>query len=421
MENKLNVIIAGVSHLQKDFNYTMEELAQLAAANNMNVVADMRQNIDYVVSGTYFGQGKIKEIKEMAEYKDAQAVVVNDNLTPSQIRNLGKAPQLSFIDRTELILQVFANRAKTRQAQVQVEIAQLQYKLPRIHPSGNPLDQQRGASGLANRGAGESQLELDRRAIRKRITTLKRELQQINKSLAVQGKQRTDSALPTVALVGYTNAGKSTTMNGILNLMNDSADKKVFEKDMLFATLDTSVRRIHIPDEEDFLLSDTVGFVSKLPHNLIESFQSTLSEAKDADLLIQVVDGSDPHYEEMIKTTNKTLADIGIANKPIIYAYNKADKKPDFKGPEIDGDNIYYSARDQTSIEALLKLIYDNLFKNYKNIKIFIPFTDGKATGFIQDNLTIKSQEYNDKGTIYHLFVSPANAARMGKYVIDEK
>ncbi|MBA1392888.1 GTPase HflX, partial [Lactobacillus sp. XV13L] len=257
MEENNQVIIAGVSHLQEDFDYSMNELAQLVNANNQEVAAQVRQNIDQINGKTYFGSGKVQEIKQLAQYHNVTLIIVNDELTPAQVRNLEKATQLHFLDRTELILQVFAQRAHSRQAQLQVAIAQLQYQLPRIHPSGNPLDQQRGQGGLANRGAGESQLELNRRTIRQRITKLKQELQHVEKTLTTQSTRRQNSRLPKVALVGYTNAGKSTTLNGILDLITDHDSKKVFVKDQLFATLDTSIRKITLPQQPSFLLSDT--------------------------------------------------------------------------------------------------------------------------------------------------------------------
>jgi GTP-binding protein HflX len=355
---KTRVIVAGVSHLQPDFEYTMQELAALVEANNMEVADTIIQNANSVSGATYFGSGKVNEVKEIANADDVQIIVLNDELTPSQIRNLEKETKLSFMDRTELILQVFSNRAQTKQAKLQVEIAKLQYQLPRIHPSGNPLDQQSASGGLANRGAGESKLELDRRVIRKRITALRNELKTVDKTIDVQSRRRTNTSLPLVSLVGYTNAGKSTTMNGILNFNKEnSQDRKVFEKNMLFATLDTSVRRIDLEDNTSFLLSDTVGFVSKLPHNLVESFKTTLQEAQNADLLIQVIDVSDEHWRNMIEVTEKTLKEVGVVDKPMIYAFNKADLKPGQQFPTIEGDNIYYSAIDKDSIAKLVDLI----------------------------------------------------------------
>lgn len=418
---KTRVIVAGVSHLQPDFEYTMQELAALVEANNMEVADTIIQNVNSVSGATYFGSGKVTEIKEIANADDVQIIVLNDELTPSQIRNLEKETKLSFMDRTELILQVFSNRAQTKQAKLQVEIAKLQYQLPRIHPSGNPLDQQSASGGLANRGAGESKLELDRRVIRKRITALRNELKTVDKTVNVQSRRRTNTSLPLVSLVGYTNAGKSTTMNGILNFnKEDSEDRKVFEKNMLFATLDTSVRRIDLEDNTSFLLSDTVGFVSKLPHNLVESFKTTLKEAQAADLLIQVIDISDEHWRNMIEVTEKTLKEVGVVDKPMIYAFNKADLKPGQQFPSIEGDNIYYSAIDKNSIEKLVNLIKLKIFNNYKKTELLIPYSDQKITEEILKTSQVLKKEFINDGSLITANLSPEELERFNKYIQTE-
>ena len=399
----------------------MQELAALVEANNMEVADTIVQNVNSVSGKTYFGAGKVTEIKEIANADDVQIIVLNDELTPSQIRNLEKETKLSFMDRTELILQVFSNRAQTKQAKLQVEIAKMKYQLPRIHPSGNPLDQQSSSGGLANRGAGESKLELDRRVIRKRITALRNELKTVDRTVDVQSRRRTNTSLPLVSLVGYTNAGKSTTMNGILNFnKEDSKDRKVFEKDMLFATLDTSVRRIDLEDNSSFLLSDTVGFVSKLPHNLVESFKTTLKEAQDADLLIQVIDVSDEHWKNMLEVTEKTLKEVGVVDKPMIYAFNKADLKPGQKFPSIEGDNIYYSAIDKASIESLVKLIKQKIFNQYKKAELLIPYNEQKIAEEILKNTQVIKKEFTNDGSLITANLSPKELERFNKYIQSE-
>lgn len=418
---KTRVIVAGVSHLQPDFEYTMQELAALVEANNMEVADTIVQNINSVSGKTYFGAGKVTEIKEIANADDVQIIVLNDELTPSQIRNLEKETKLMFMDRTELILQVFSNRAQTKQAKLQVEIAKMQYQLPRIHPSGNPLDQQSSSGGLANRGAGESKLELDRRVIRKRITALRNELKTVDQTIDVQSRRRTNTTLPLVSLVGYTNAGKSTTMNGILNFnKEDSQDRKVFEKDMLFATLDTSVRRIDLEDNSSFLLTDTVGFVSKLPHNLVESFKTTLQEAENADLLIQVIDVADENWRTMIDVTEKTLKEVGVVDKPMIYAFNKADLKPGQQFPVIEGDNIYYSAIDKESIEKLVDLIKIKIFSHYKQAELLVPYSDQKVAEEILKNSQVIKKEFTNDGSLISANLSPEELERFNKYIQTE-
>ncbi|MFD1418910.1 GTPase HflX [Companilactobacillus keshanensis] len=415
---KERVIVAGVSHLQPDFEYTMEELASLVEANNMEVADVIKQNVNSVSAKTYFGSGKVTEIKEIANADDVTTIVLNDELTPSQIRNLEKETKLSFMDRTELILQVFSNRAHTKQAKLQVEIAKLQYQLPRIHPSGNPLDQQSSSGGLANRGAGETKLELDRRVIRKRITYLKDQLKTVDQTIDVQSRRRTNTTMPLVSLVGYTNAGKSTTMNGILSFnKEDSDDRKVFEKDMLFATLDTSVRKIDLEDNTSFLLSDTVGFVSKLPHNLIESFKTTLKEAKEADLLVQVIDVSDEHWRNMLEVTEKTLKEVGVKDKPMIYAFNKADLKPDQQFPSIEGDNIYYSAIDKKSIETLVNLIKKKLYSDFKTVDLMIPYDKQKIAEQVLRTSQVIKKEFLNEGSLITANLSPDEMAEYGEFV----
>lgn len=417
---KERVIVAGVSHLQTDFEYTMEELASLVEANNMEVADTIKQKADSVSAKTYFGSGKVTEIKEIANADDVKTIVLNDELTPSQIRNLEKETKLSFMDRTELILQVFSNRAHTKQAKLQVEIAKLQYQLPRIHPSGNPLDQQSSSGGLANRGAGETKLELDRRVIRKRITYLKDQLKTVDKTINVQSRKRTNTTMPLVSLVGYTNAGKSTTMNGLLNFnKEDSDDRKVFEKDMLFATLDTSVRKIDLEDNTSFLLSDTVGFVSKLPHNLIESFKTTLKEAKDADLLVQVIDVSDEHWRNMLDVTERTLKEVGVTDKPMIYAFNKADLKPDQIFPSIEGDNIYYSALDKKSIDTLVDLIKKKLYSNFKTVELLIPYSQQKIAEKILRSSQIIKKDFLNEGSLITANLSPDELAEYSEFIND--
>lgn len=419
---KERVIVAGVSHLQPDFDYTMEELASLVEANNMEVADVIKQNSDYVSGSTYFGSGKVTEIAEIANADDVTTIILNDELTPSQIRNLEKGTKLSFMDRTELILQVFSNRAHTKQAKLQVEIAKLQYQLPRIHPSGNPLDQQSASGGLANRGAGETKLEMDRRVIRKRITYLKNQLKSVDKTIDVQSRRRINTSLPVVSLVGYTNAGKSTTMNGLLNFnKEDSNDRKVFEKDMLFATLDTSVRKIDLSDNTSFLLSDTVGFVSKLPHNLIESFKTTLKEAAEADLLVQVIDVSDEHWRNMIEVTERTLAEVGVKGKPMIYAFNKADLKPGQTFPSIEGDNIYYSALDKDSIAKLIELIKLKLFANYQETTLLVPYKDQKDAEIIMRSAQVLKRDFTDDGTLLTVKLSPEQLSLYRSYKKDNE
>lgn len=322
----------------------MYELKGLADACGLTVASTVVQNAAQITHATYIGSGKVLELKKEIEEQDADIVIFNEALTPMQMRNLEKELDTEVLDRTGLILQIFASRARTREAKLQVESARLQYMLPRLVGMRTSLSRQGGGSGrLSNKGAGEQKLELDRRRIEKRIAELRRELEVVERERTIQRHRRLRTGLTKVALVGYTNAGKSTVMNALLNycdskgmhgtvrvtgaetISDGEGSKQVFEADMLFATLDTSVRRIDAPGHIPFLLSDTVGFVSELPHALVKAFRSTLDEVRYADLLLEVVDFSDPDYREQIEVTAKTLEEIGAGNIPVVYLYNKTD------------------------------------------------------------------------------------------------
>ena len=414
---KVKAYLAGVNLDDSNFDYYMTELANLAQAANMEVVGQSRQNLEHVVAGTYFGLGKINEIKDMAHGLKAEVLVLNDELSPVQIRNLEKMTKLRVIDRTELILEIFSSRARTKQAKLQVQLAQLEYELPRLHPSENNLDQQRGG-GFANRGAGESKLELNRRTIGKQITIIKKELSAISGQEEIKAKRRNQTHIPKVALVGYTNAGKSTTMNGLLEeFSKENDEKQVFVKDMLFATLDTSVRRIELSNNFSFILSDTVGFISKLPHNLIESFKATLQEVKDADLLINIVDSSDPNMIQMIRTTQNVLSEIGVKDVPIITAYNKADKT-DRNYPQIEGSGILYSATDSESIKLLAQLITKRVFASYRKVNLVVPLADGKALANLHEYAQIILEEYKTDGVHVTARLAPEKRAQFHQYIV---
>lgn len=417
----LKAIIVGV-HLNQDdhFAYSMKELSNLAKADNIKVMAELDQNLDTFNSKTYLGKGKINEIIDLNKQNNLDLLITNDELTGSQIRNIEKITDLKVLDRTSLILDIFAQRAKSHQAKIQIQIAQLQYQLPRLR-NFNDLqkDQQKGIG--VNRGSGETQLELNRRNIQKKISHLKEELNNLDKINQTKQTKRNKNNIPSVALVGYTNSGKSTTLNQIIKLFNDSNNqKKVFEKNMLFATLDTSVRRISLNNNNDFILSDTVGFISKLPHNLIEAFKSTLSEAVNADLLIQVVDYSDPNFESMIDITNKVLQSININKKPMIIALNKADLVKETY-PATEGNQIIYSAKDEKSIKLLVKTIENNLFKNKVNTTLLIPFDKGNILNFLKENESVNNIKYINTGIKISAKLRPESVNKFKDYIIYKK
>lgn len=415
------IIIIGLDTGQSNFEYTMNELVELAKANNMQVLDRLDQALDRPNAATYFGKGKVEELANLATALQATTIVANDELSLSQIKNLTDATKVRVIDRTALILEIFAQRAQSKEAKIQVEIAQLQYRLPRLRTANNiTLDQQSGGgAGISNRGAGETQMEMDRRVIQRHISHLRNELKEIQKSEDTKRSQRDKSAIPTAALVGYTNAGKSTIMNQLVERYGISVDKQVFEKDMLFATLDTSVRQLTLTDQKRFLLSDTVGFVSKLPTQLVEAFKSTLAEAANADLLIQVIDYSDPHYEEMIKTTESTLQQIGIEDIPMVYVFNKADRT-EVEYPVMEGeDRIVIRAKDPASIDMLEQVIRQHLFKDYQTATLLVPFAEGNIVSYLNEHTNILETTYEEAGTRLKVELSSDDLHRFENYLTD--
>lgn len=413
------VILAGIENETENFSYTIAELDALATAADLQSTRIFKQKLEHPIAATYLGKGKAEEIKEAALQTESEILVVNDELTPTQIRNLENITGLEVIDRTALILRIFSSRAKTREAKLQVQIAKLNYQLPRLHTnSAEKLDQQTAGGGFTNRGAGEKRRELDRRVIQKKISALNKELKEIAKEHETKQKQRLRSDIKTVALVGYTNAGKSTTLNGLLQLFGQNKTKQVFEKDMLFATLDTSVRKLTFPDNKSLLLSDTVGFVSKLPHQLVKAFRTTLAEAKNADLLLHVVDLSDEHYQAMIETTEQTLKEIGVSEIPMIYVFNKADKL-NTKYPVLTGDELTFSAKDQASLQALAELIKTKLFSDYQTQTYLIPYDQGNIVERLNKEAHVITTKYLPEGTQITAEVAPVLARKLALYQQD--
>ncbi|PEA52183.1 GTPase HflX [Bacillus thuringiensis] len=383
---------------EDDFAYSMEELTNLAEACDVEVIGQVTQNLQRVNPSHYIGKGKIEEVAAYVKEIDANMVIFNDELSPSQIRNLEEDLDCKVIDRTILILDIFAQRAKTKEAQLQVEVAHLQYMMPRLIGLRESLGRQSGGVGTKNKGVGEKKLELDRRKIEEQISVLNKDLEALVAQRQTQRKQRKKTEIPVVALVGYTNAGKSTTMNAMLEIYNGTEEKQVFEKDMLFATLETSVRNIDLPDNKSFLLTDTVGFVSKLPHHLVKAFRSTLEEVAEADLLIHVVDYANPNYEQLIDITNETLKKIGVENIPTIYAYNKSDMV-DVEIPKVQEDRVYLSAKKHVGIEELVEMVRSHIYKEYTKCEMLIPYDQGQVVSYFNNHAHVLSTSYENEGT----------------------
>lgn len=400
------------------FNEEIEELKNLCFACNIEIIDQVTQNRETFDNRTYVGKGKIDEIKLCIQSLDVECVVFNDELLPSQIFNLEKLLEITIYDRTFIILEIFKRRAQTREAQLQVEIASLNYLLPRLAGLRSGLSRQRGAGGgfAHGRGSGEKKLELDRRLTTDKIVSLKRELAELTQLRKQQRIKREKNDLGVVSLVGYTNSGKSSTLNAILK-HSKGIKKEVFEKDMLFATLETSTRSIITDNDAHFLLTDTVGFVNKLPHHLVESFKSTLEEIKESDLIIHVVDSHNPNFEEQIETTNKVLKDIGVENIPFIYAFNKTDLNDNyFFIPQKYYPSITISAKEDVNITRLIKLIEDSLFEDYKLYTLYVPYNELSKLEEIKKNSIDFEISYNDNGAVFKGKVSDKVLKLITKY-----
>ena len=432
-EKKVRAILVGLDQggNDLDFERSIDELKELTKAIDIEVACTVTQSLPNPDRSTYIGSGKVEEIRNSLDVFEADIIIFNDTLSPMQIRNLEKALDTEVIDRTGLILQIFAKRAKTKEARQQVEYAQLQYMLPRLAHMRTSLSRQGGGSGrLSNKGSGEKQLELDRRRIEHRMAELRRDLSAIEKERDTQRGRRLRSGLPRISLVGYTNAGKSTIMNNLLRLYGGEGfdEKQVLEKDMLFATLDTSVRKISAPGHRPFLLSDTVGFISELPHALVKAFRSTLEEAKYADLLLQVIDFSDPEYRYHMDVTKETLAEIGAGDIPVIYVFNKSDVVQDEQEqsgqlvmpvPRSMDDRIYISAREDESLNTLIELIEKKLSENENDCEMLIPYSEGGILSLLTGKGVVKSSEYLEEGIKIVATLGSDDYNRYNAYIIE--
>lgn len=404
----------------EDFERSMEELQSLAEANNIEPVGKITQKMAAVNKALYIGSGKTEEVREFAGTLEADVVIFDNTLSPSQLRNLQKELKLPVLDRTTLILDIFSTRAQTREAKLQVETARLQYLLPRLVGMHEALTRQGGASGsMSSKGAGEKKLELDRRKIEHRITELKKELEEVARERQTQRKLRLSSRIPRVSLVGYTNAGKSTLMNRMVDVYVKDETKKVLEEDMLFATLETTVRKIETGDNRDFLLSDTVGFIHKLPHGLVKAFRSTLEEVKNADLLLHVVDYSDEHFKQQMQVTDETLRELGAAEIPVIYIFNKAEKKEKLEElPRVQGENkIYMSAKSGAGLKELTNLILERVYAGHVRTEFLFPFDKGGIASYFMEHTSVQEQEYTGEGTRIVTLCSLADRDKYAEYI----
>lgn len=408
-------ILAGIQ-LREDISYSMEELAGLAEADGVTVAGQMIQSLERPNTATLIGKGKVEELAELCRNMEADMVIFNDELSGVQLRNLEEALEVRVIDRTILILDIFADRAVSREGKLQVELAQLQYRMPRLTGFGRSLSRLGG--GIGTRGPGEKKLETDRRHIAGRIDDIKAELARIGKTRQVQRSGREKSQIPVVALMGYTNSGKSAIMNRLLQL-SEREDKTVSSQDMLFATLDTQHRKITLEQGSEFILIDTVGFVSRLPHSLVEAFKSTLEEVRYADLLIHVVDSSYENRDFYMEVTNKVIEQIGAGDKDQIVAYNKMDIAKSVPLDVSGHGVVYLSAKTGENINVLVEKIREKIFGGRVEMTLLIPYQRGDITSYLCENAQIFSMEYEEEGTLLHGKLEREDALRYGSFAVD--
>ncbi len=415
-EDEYRAVLVGLQR-DEDISYSMEELKGLAEAAGVEVLGQMIQNLERPNTATLIGKGKVEELAEMVKNMEADTVIFNDELTGMQLRNLEDAVGVRVIDRTILILDIFADRASSREGKLQVELAQLQYRMPRLTGFGKTLSRLGG--GIGTRGPGEKKLETDRRHIEKRMYDIKSELAQIKNTRGVQRAKREKSEIPVVALVGYTNSGKSALMNRLLTL-TEKEEKTVFEKNMLFATLDTQQRSVTLDTNHQFILVDTVGFVSRLPHSLVNAFKATLEEVAYADLLIHVVDASYENHDFHIEVTNKVLEEIGAGGKEKIMAFNKIDlvEEPSAVIPVPGVDNICISAKFDRNIDELIGLIKSKIFRDMVRVRLLVPYTRGDISSYLCEKARVFSMEYKDSGTWFDAELKASDYQRLKEYEI---
>lgn len=410
-----NVILAGVHRGMRDELWdtteeSVRELGELVKTAGGIVVDEMIQNKADLENATYMGEGKLEELKLAVETLEADMVVFDDELSPIQMRNITDFLGVKVLDRSMLILDIFAMRAKSGEGKLQVELAQLKYRLPRLRGFGTQMS--RTGAGIGTRGPGETRLETDKRHIRKRISALEEEIKELKKHRSLIRDRRKKDGVITAALVGYTNAGKST-------LLNTLTDAQVFAEDKLFATLDPTSRAITLDDNRKILIVDTVGFIRKLPHHLVEAFKSTLEEAVVADVLLHVIDASGTETDNQITVVEKVLADIGAVGKPVIAVYNKCDRLEEYPISNIKCDSaVYISAKHKTNIDKLIEAIADTAPGKKQEVKVCIPYNLGGIMSELHQHHKVISEEYSESGTVAQVLVDAQMYDKIREYIL---
>ena len=415
-EKRERAVLAGLSaasmpEKERSTEISMSELSALVETAGGEVVGYVLQNRDKPDPGSFLGEGKVQELKELLENNDAELAVFDNELSPSQMRNLSEALGAKVLDRSGLILDIFAQRAQTREGQLQVELAQYEYLLPRLTGMWTHLVRQTAAGGsspIGTRGPGETQLETDRRHIRRKIQKLREELEEVRRVRSVQRRQREKNAMPVVCLVGYTNSGKST-------LLNCLTDAGIPANDRLFDTLDTTTRRLNVSPTQEILLSDTVGFIRKLPTDLVAAFKATLEELSYADLLLHVIDISNPEWESQAETVDTLIAQLGAEQTPRIRVFNKCDA---FFGELPHGEDIVcISARTGEGTPELLKKISEILESGKRRVSLLIPYSDAGVLDVLRRDGAIESFNYGEDGIAVSAVVRPEFWGRVKNYV----
>lgn len=415
-ENKEKVIIAGLHTGSRDYindttDESMRELAELVDTAGGEVVGEMVQNRPMPEGATYLGEGKLMELKLAIEDTGATLVVFDDELSPIQLRNISDILGVRVLDRSMLILDIFAMRARSGEGKLQVELAQLKYQLPRLRGMG--LELSRTGGGIGTRGPGETKLESDRRHIRTRIAALEEQIREIKKHRDLLRKRRRKDGHIVCAIVGYTNAGKST-------LLNRLTDAGVFAEDKLFATLDTTSRAITLSDNRQIIMIDTVGFIRKLPHYLIEAFKSTLEEAAEADFIIHVIDASSSEADNRIKVVCDVLDEIGAGGKPYINVYNKCDLENCCIASDNGGKNVFISAKTGQGIADLMTAIADTAPGKKFERQLLIPYSDGSVLNELHKNEKVLDEEYRGDGVYIKVLADEAVFQAIKQYEINE-
>jgi GTP-binding protein HflX len=392
---------------------SMAELAELTDTAGATVVAQLIQKRDSRDAAFFVGKGKLEELRFMIQAEEADLVIFDAEITPSQQRNIEEILGVKVLDRTGLILDIFAQRARSREGKIQVELAQLEYILPRLTGQGVALSRLGG--GIGTRGPGETKLETDRRHIRRRIDYLKEQLKEIKRQRGILRVERKKNRIPTVSLVGYTNAGKSSLLNALCK-----AD--VYAENKLFATLDTTTRRLDLDEKTQVLLTDTVGFIRKLPHDLLDAFKSTLEEAVNADAIIIVADSSDPYVVDHIRIVDEILAELGAVKKPTVIAYNKIDRQmalPSHKPIDQDRTIIEVSAITGEGFDTLKQCLKEMLYETKRRYDLRIPFQDGGILSWVYQNGNVLSVDYDENATLVSVELDEESAKRVQAYLVE--